>query len=338
MMRILFADARPGLELDVERRVAGPEIEFDVQHAGSTAEVPEEAWRRADAIVVNNKVHLTREVAAMAERCRIVVRAGVGYDKIDGPAWAARGIPVCNTPDYGTTEVADTAIAMMMSFARGIDAYQTGLRAEFPGNWKYAIAPAVRRLRGAVFGVVGLGRIGIAAARRAAAFDMSVAFYDPYLPNGIELALGFRRMRSLEELLGAADVVSIHVPLNEETQGLIGAAAIAKMKRGAILINTARGPILDLQAVHDALKSAQLGAVGLDVTPVEPPSSDEPLVRAWRNDEPWIRGRFLLTPHAAFYSGPSLEDMRVKSTETAVKFLRDGILDNCVNGVVVKER
>jgi lactate dehydrogenase-like 2-hydroxyacid dehydrogenase len=336
MMRILFADARSGLELDVERRVAGPDFEFDVQHAAATAEVPEESWRRADAIIVNNKVHLTQEVAAKAERCRIVVRAGVGYDKIDGPAWAARGIPVCNTPDYGTTEVADTAIAMMLSFARGIDAYQPALHADLAGNWRFAIAPAVRRLRGAVFGVVGMGRIGMAAARRAAAFDMDIAFFDPYLPNGTELALGYRRLRSLEELLGLADVVSIHAPLTDGTRGLIGADAIARMKPGAMLINTARGPILDLAAVHDGLKSGRLGAVGLDVTPVEPPSPDEPLIRAWRSDEDWIRGRFLLTPHAAFYSGPALEDMRVKSTETAVRFLREGVLNNCVNGVSPK--
>ena len=131
-------------------------------------------------------------------------------------------------------------------------------------------APLIRRLRGATFAVLGLGRIGLATARRAAAFDMKVIFYDPYLSNGAELAVGIERVRSLDELMARADILSVHTPLTEETRGLVGAGALAKAKPGLIVINTARGPIVDLDALADALRAARIAGAGLDVLPQEP--------------------------------------------------------------------
>jgi phosphoglycerate dehydrogenase-like enzyme len=160
---------------------------------------------------------------------------------------------------------------------------------------------------------------------------MDVSFYDPYLPNGAELAFGFTRTRSLLQLLGAADVVSIHTPLTTETRAMIDAAAIAAIKPGAYLINTARGPICDTAALLDGLKSKKLTAVGLDVLPKEPATLDDPFVAAWNANEPWIRGRVLLNAHCAFYSPDSFVDLRRKAIETAYFYLRDGKLENCVN-------
>ena len=337
-MKILYPDLRPGVDTEIENKIAGPNVHLDTYRFTNANDVPEAAWRTCDAIVVNARMDLTEAVAAMVTNCRIVVRTGVGYDRVDLEAFAKRGIPVCNTPDYGTTEVADTAIAMMLSFARGISAYQNPLRANLHTGWNFAIAKTVRRLRGATFGVIGLGRIGTAAARRAAAFDMKVAFYDPHLSNGTELSLGLQRTRTLHDLLNIADCVSIHAPLTEETDGLIDEQAIHAMRPGAILINTARGPIVNLQAVYNGLSRGHLGAVGLDTVPQEPPNPEDPLFKAWCAQEPWLADRLLLTPHAGFYSDPALQDMRSKSLETALDFLNTHTLKNCVNGVTATKR
>jgi phosphoglycerate dehydrogenase-like enzyme len=225
---------------------------------------------------------------------------------------------------------------MMLTFARGTASIDAALRADLKGGWTHAHNVTARRLRGASFGVIGLGRIGTAAALRARAFGMNVSFYDPYLPNGAELSFGFTRMRSLAELLGAADVVSIHTPLTDETRKLIDASAVAAMTLGAYLINTARGPICDTGALLHGLKSKKLAAVGLDVLPKEPATLDDPLVAAWNANEPWIRGRMLLNAHCGFYSPDSFVDLRTKAIETAFFYLRDGKLENCVNSAYLK--
>jgi D-3-phosphoglycerate dehydrogenase/C-terminal binding protein len=168
---------------------------------------------------------------------------------------------------------------------------------------------------------------------------MNVAFYDPVLPNGTELSFGFKRAATLKELLGLADVVSIHTPLTTETRSMINASAVAAMKPGAYVINTARGPICDTSALLDGLKSGKLAAVGLDVLPKEPPAAHpDPLVAAWQADEPWIRGRMLLNPHSGFYSPASFVDLARKSIETAYFYLRDGKLQNCVNAEYLTSR
>jgi D-3-phosphoglycerate dehydrogenase/C-terminal binding protein len=160
---------------------------------------------------------------------------------------------------------------------------------------------------------------------------MKVVFYDPYLPNGAELAAGYERIRSLDELMARADILSVHTPLTAETRGLIGPALLAKAKPNLIVINTARGPIVDLDALGEALRAGRIAAAGLDVLPQEPADDEHPLIRAFRGREPWLNGRLVLSPHAAFYSPSSLEDMQRKAIEVIVTYLRDGVLMNCVN-------
>ncbi len=335
-LTILYPDSRSA-QLDIEQAVAGPDTVLVNARKASFDAIELGAWENADGIVVS-RVPISREVVAHLKRARIVVRNGVGYDVVDLEACGAAGIPVCNVPDYGTTEVADSAVAMMLAFARGTVALDAALRADLKGGWTHVHNVTARRLRGACYGVVGLGRIGTASALRARAFGMNVAFYDPYLPNGAELALGFTRTRTLHELLAMADVVTIHSPLTRETKALIDAKAVAAMKPGAYLLNTARGPICDTAALVEGLKSGRLAAVGLDVLPVEPASTADPLVAAWQANEPWIRGRVLLGPHAGFFSPDSFVDLRRKAIETAYDYLRDGKLANCVNAEFLKQR
>jgi len=333
---ILYPDAKPQ-ELDIEARAVGPDVKLIHPRQDTFDAIDRAVWESCDAIVVS-RMPIDATVIPHLKRCRIIVRNGVGFDVLDLEGLGAAGIPACNIPDYGTTEVADSAISMMLSFARGTAVLDNALRASLVENWTHERNVTARRLRGATFGVIGLGRIGTAAALRARAFGMNIVFYDPLLPGGTELGLGFTRARTLHELLGQADVVDIHTPLNSQTRKMINAEAIAAIKPGAYLINTARGPICDTEALLEGLRSGKLLAVGLDVLPKEPGQADDPLIAAWKENAPWIRGRVLINPHAAFYSPDAYVDQRTKGVQTAYFYLRDGTLINCVNAEYLKQR
>jgi D-3-phosphoglycerate dehydrogenase/C-terminal binding protein len=199
------------------------------------------------------------------------------------------------------------------------------------GNWTYEQTAPLARLRGRVFGVIGLGRIGSAAALRAKALGMDVVFYDPLKPDGYDKALGIRRVETLDELLQESIIVSIHCPLTDETRAMIDAAAIAKMPRGSYLVNTARGAIVDTAAVPDALARGRLAGAGLDVLPVEPPPADDPLMAAWRDPDHPAHHRLIVNPHAAFYSEEGLLDIRTKAAGACLRALTGKPLRNVVN-------
>jgi phosphoglycerate dehydrogenase-like enzyme len=330
-MLILFPDAQYDDDALIERREFGDAAEIAVHRERRSDRIPDETWRAADAIICYHEVPIDQEVIDRLDRCRIIVRSGVGYDQIDIAACGARGIPVCNVPDYGTTEVADHAIALMLGLARGLVSYHQRLLADPHAGWHWSGAPLVRRLRGSCFAVIGLGRIGTAAARRAAALDMRILFYDPYLPDGAELALGWQRAASLEALLAEADVLSLHCPLTGETANIIDARALARMKPDALLINTARGALVELAALEAALREGRIAGAGIDVLPAEPPDAAHPLLQAFRRREPWIDGRLLLTPHAAWVSEAGRVDLRTKAARTVLNYLESGQLRNCVN-------
>src|SRR3954453_8923801 len=165
----------------------------------------------------------------------------------------------------------------MMTLAKSIAYHDAELHADLRGNWRPAHNPFGRRLSVCTFGVGGRGRIGPPAPPRAKAFDMDLVFYDPYQPNGYQFAIGVRRADTLAELMGQCDFVSVHAPLSAETRGLIGADAFAAAKKGMILINTARGPIVDIDALYDALKDNTILAAGLDVLPEEPANAQRRL-------------------------------------------------------------
>jgi C-terminal binding protein len=263
---------------------------------------------------------------------KVIVRMGVGYDRIDRAAAAARGIMVCNVPDYGTMEVADHAIALALTLRRGVLLHHETQRHTPPAAWTAIWTPLIRRLSVQTFGIIGLGRIGTAVALRAKAFGFRVVFFDPYLPNGTELAVGIERERTLEGLLRRADVLSIHAPLTPGTRGLIGAAELALLPEGAVLVNTARGPIVDINAVEAALRSGRLAGAGLDVIPVEPPVDPVPnLLRAYRDREAWLEGRLVVTPHSAYHTPEAWDDIRRKSAETMAAALLSNAPQNVIS-------
>lgn len=333
-LNMLYPDSRSE-QLDLEAKAFGTDVTLLNPRKSSFEAIDLAAWQNCDGIVVA-RIQMNTTVVPHLKKCRIIVRNGVGYDNVDLKLCGEAGIAVCNVPDYGTTEVADTAIALMLAFARGTAIYDATLRENPTANWTHTHNVTARRLRGTTYGVIGMGRIGTASALRARAFGMNVVFYDPQLSIGSELSFGFTRAAKLEDLLKVADVITIHAPLNSETKGMINADAVSKMKPGAYLISTARGPICDTAALLEGLKSNRILAVGLDVLPSEPATLADPLVKAWQANEPWIKGRVLLGPHSGFYSPDGLTDLRTKAAQTASLYLKDGKLINCVNTEFLK--
>jgi len=285
----------------------------------------------AAAIMMYHSFAVTRKTIERLRNCRLIVRCGVGVDNVDHAFAATRGIPVANIPDYGTEDVADTAIGMMLSLTRGIHLYNSALR-EGRGEWMYTQAVPLQRLRGKTLGIIGLGRIGTAVALRGKALGMNVVFYDPFKPDGYDKAVGIGRAETVSELLAASYVVSLHCPLTDQTRQMIDAAAIAQMPRGSYLINTARGDVVDVDAALSALESGHLAGAGIDVLPQEPPPNDNPLIVAWRNPRHPAHERLILNPHAAFYSEQGLLDMRVKGAQACRRALVGEPVRNVVNG------
>ena len=315
--------------LDCERGIVGDLA--DVTALGALKE-SELAGRieDADAIMLYHSLALTGKTIDSLERCRLIVRCGVGFDNVDREAARRRGIAVANVPDYGTEDVADTAIGMALTLSRGIHFLNSRLR-RGQGPWSYTQVQPVPRLRGRTFGIIGLGRIGTAAALRAKALGMNVVFHDPFLAEGYDKALGIRRAESLGELLAASHIVSAHCPLTPETRHLLNRDTIAQLPRGSFLINTARGGLFDVLAVLEAIVSGHLAGAGIDVLETEPPPEDHPLLQAWRDPAHPAHDRLILNPHAAFYCEEGLMDMRIKGSENIRRALLGEPLRNVVN-------
>ena len=336
-MKILCANWQAADDAELERKHY-PEVEFILARSTNdkAADLDPEMCKSVDAVINYSPTHNVQAPPPAFPKARIAVRSGVGFDNIDTNGWGARKIPACNVPDYGTTEVADHAIGLMLALTRGTSSYAAEIAADGVAAWHFSKAPLVRRHKGATFGVVGLGRIGLATARRAAAFDMKVVFYDPHLLSGVDLSTGYERVHSLAELMRRSDVVSIHTPLSDETRKLLGAEAFKAAKPGLVLVNTARGPIVDLDALEATMRDGKVAGAALDVLPSEPGDLDHPLIAAWRRGESWIANRLIITPHAAFYSPASMVDLRLKSIEVVHAYLAEGRLMNCVNGEYLK--
>ena len=197
--------------------------------------------------------------------------------------------------------------------------------------WMYHVASPLWRHRKRVFGIIGLGRIGTATARRALAMGMDVRFYDPHKPDGYDKAMGITRVETLQELMSESFVVSVHCPLNKETRHLVNAESISWMPEGSYLVNTARGDVVDTDAIPDAIKSGHLAGAAIDVLAIEPPSDNNPLLVAWRDQEHPAYERLIVNPHSAFYCEEGLTDMRVKGAQACRRALTGQVLRNIVN-------
>ena len=314
----------------VEREVYGRKATIRVAGVSAMADLAAADCAEAEGLCVHG-MRVTAADIARFPRLRVIVRMGVGYDGVDRMAAAARSIMVCNVPDYGTTEVADHAMAMVLALRRGLALHHDLQRGPEPG-WKAITTPLIRRSSVQTFGIIGLGRIGTAVALRAKAFGFNVVFFDPHRPNGSELALAITRAKTLQALLLKSDVLSIHAPNTPETRNMLGLAELSVLPFGAVVVNTARGPILDIDALGALLKEGHIAGAGLDVLPVEPPVEPLPeLLRAYRAREEWLTGRLIVTPHSAFHTPEAWEDIRRKSAETLAAALIHGRPQNVIS-------
>jgi D-3-phosphoglycerate dehydrogenase len=313
-MRVLVTDAEYGV-LDIEADVlAAAGHELVTAQCRTPAEVVAAA-QEVDALLVQY-APITAEVLAALPRVRLVSRYGVGVDVVDLDAARRHGVWVCNVPDYGTAEVALHAVAMLLALLRDLPGRDREVRA---GRWDHRLGAVLRRPSGMTLGVVGLGRIGRMTTERAAPWFGACVGYDPHLPDAA-WPPGVERV-GLEELFARSDAVTLHLPLSAGTQGLVGEDLLARMPSGAYLVNTARGGLVDLDAVLRALADGRLGGVALDVLPEEPPPPDHPLL---------AHPRALLTPHVAWYSAESEVELRRRAAENVVSWARTGRPDHPV--------
>jgi D-3-phosphoglycerate dehydrogenase len=262
----------------------------------------------ADGLIVSSSP-ITRRVMSALTTLKVVVRTGVGYDVIDVSAATDLGIVVVNIPDLWIREVANHALGLLLTWNRQILTLYNEVRA---GNWQSRVPGPAGALHGETVGIVGFGNIGRAFAWRVAALEMHVIAYDPYVDDAQFAALGVERVSSLVELAARSDYVSIHCLLNPETRHLIDAAFLRRMKPTACLINTARGPIIDEQALIRAVQEHWIAGAALDVQEYEPPAPENPLLHM---------DHVILTPHAAYYSAAAVAQVPQRCGEEAARAL-----------------
>ncbi len=263
--------------------------------------------RDADAILVTY-AKLPGELLRELKKCKVIGRFGLGVDNIDLSAAKELGIAVNYVPDYCLREVSDHAMALLLALARKVTLSNKLVQS---GRWEVPPIVPLRRLEGQVLGLVGFGNIPRALAPKAKAFGLKVLTHDPYVASGVLASAGVEGV-SFDDLLARSDFISVHAPLLPTTRGLMNATAIAKMKKGACLINTARGPLVDEPALNAALDSGQLGGAALDVVTTEPLARDSALIG---------RDNVILTPHTAFYSVEALEELQTKCASDVARVL-----------------
>ena len=261
---------------------------------------------------------VTANVLDAATRCKVASRYGIGVDNIDIPRATELGIVVTNVPDYCIDEVTDHALGMILALNRRLVPHDRSVKA---GGWADVVLnQPMHRTRGATLGVLGYGRIGRALAEKAVNFGMQIVAYDPLLEPGQTVAGA--QILSFDEVLQASNFISVHTPLTPETEGMIGAEQLASMPAGSIIVNCARGGIIQEQALADALHSGHIAGAGLDVLEPAPPPTDHPLMSA---------ENVIITPHTAFFSQASTVELERRTAEEAVRVLRGEMPQNLIN-------
>src|SRR5262245_50491818 len=302
--------------LDPAREVLssiGAEIQLSPE---PTADAIMKLAKDADGVLVTY-AKITADMIRQMTKCRIISRFGIGVDNVDIPVATEKGIVVTKVPDYCIDEVSDHAMALLLSAVRKIP---MGTEQVPWGSWKMPNFVPIHRLRGSVLGLAGFGRIPQLVAPKAQAFGMKVIAYDPYLPKDVFTKAGVEQV-DFSTLLQRSDYISVHSPLTPETKGLFNADAFKQMKKGAYIVNTARGPVVDEAALAAAIDSGQIAGAGLDVMTNEPPTGS-PLIG---------KRNVIITPHTSFYSEESLVELQTKASQEVANVLTGKPPRNPVN-------
>jgi D-3-phosphoglycerate dehydrogenase len=308
-------------DLSIERSLLDGVAEV-VELAAGTEENADDAVEmlaEADA-VVNLRYELDADDIAALGDARVIARYGIGVDNVDVDAAADRGIPVTNVPEYCLEEVSTHAITLMLSLARSVPRYDRSVER---GEWDREVGAPVHRFSTQTVGVLGYGAIGREVGARAAALGADVLATDPFL-SAADLDDDPADLVEFTDLLDRSDFVTVHSPLTDDTRGMLDAEAFARMKDSASLVNVARGPIVDGEALLGALDAGEIAGAGLDVFPDEPPAEDDPL----RDHD-----RVVATPHVAWYSEEANQERRRTVAEIVRSALEGENIPNVVNGV-----
>ncbi|HUJ28109.1 MAG TPA: phosphoglycerate dehydrogenase [Myxococcales bacterium] len=314
-MRILISDDLSPESKAILERVPGATVDF---RPGMKPEQLREIIGGYDALAVRSATRVTADLLAAAPRLRVIGRAGTGVDNIDLAAATRRGVVVMNAPGGNSVSVAEHTLALLLSLARSVADASQSTRS---GKWEKKKFSSGRELQGKTLGVIGTGNIGALVVQRAKAFGMRVIAYDPFLSDDAANKLGVELV-ALAEIFRRADAITLHVPLTEQTKNMVGAKQLESMKPGALLINCARGGLVDERALADALRSKHLGGAALDVFDIEPPPADHPLF-ACEN--------FIATPHLGGSTEDAQQSVAVIVCEAMVEFLTTGTIRNAVN-------
>ncbi|MBM75772.1 MAG: hydroxyacid dehydrogenase [Proteobacteria bacterium] len=298
----------------LEQDILGDDVQVVVGLAHHSSDISDDIWRACDAVIAYDALEFDKELISKMDNCKIISRAGIGYDNIDLEAASARGIKVCNVPDYCIAEVANHALAFILSFAAGTPSDTISVS---DGKWE-RMSESCFRVTDKTLGIIGLGRIGSNLAKKALVFDLNVVYYDPYNDTSYDQ---YERVDSLRELAERSDIVSIHTPLTPETNKMIGAEFFNHCKEGLCLVNTARGNIIEIDELYEAMKRGQVSTCGLDVINIEPPNGTQRLVNDYKSDEGWLRGRLLITPHSSFYTPASYAELRGKAAKNVKRVI-----------------
>jgi len=275
----------------------------------------------ADGIMVN-LAPMPAEVINQLERCKVISRYGVGYDNVDVAACTQKGIYLANVPDYCAEEVSDQALALLMACARKVARRDAQVRA---GQWNIGKADPIYRLAGKTFTFLGFGMIGRTLYRKIKGFNFSrILIYDPFIDAETIKSLGAEKVE-WDEALKNADYISVHIPMNDKTRGIINASAFSLMKPTAIIVNTSRGPVIDEKALIDALTKGQINSAGLDVHCKEPLDKDSPFMRI---------ENCVLTDHVGWYSEEAMSELKRKVAENVKDVLLSGKPKYPVNKLV----
>ncbi|MBH77924.1 MAG: hydroxyacid dehydrogenase [Dehalococcoidia bacterium] len=302
---VVHVDKRPNVSFEIEQGIIEDGGGKFIATSSSDEDQLIANVRDADVILVSS-AQITRRVVESMPKCKLIIRYGVGLDTLDIPAATDHGIVVAHFPDFCQPEVANQTMLLLLACAKKLRLLDSAVR---DGSWRPGPLAPMGPIGGETLGLVALGNIARAVVPRAKAFGLNVIAHDPYLGEGVFRAQGVEQITTLEELLRRSDYVSVHTPLNAETRHLIGAAELAAMKPTAYLINTSRGPVVDEEALIEALDGRQIAGAGLDVFEREPLSTESPLARM---------ENVVLMPHSASYSDQSFESMRRRVGDTVV--------------------
>lgn len=292
---------------DIEKNILGELVGFDLGDDTKALLV----WhQKIDVDILNKVPNLVG-----------IQRYGVGYDNVDLELLKKKNIIFCNNPDYCVDEVSDTAVGMIIGIARGIFRYNA-LSKKYYDSWQINIITEIKRTSTLTVGIIGAGRIGGRVILKLKSMGFKTVFYDKYKENGWEKVLGSERVYNLDDLLEISDIISLHVPLNDETEGMVDENFLMKMKIGSSIVNTARGRLVkDLDIIYEYLLTNRLGSFCVDVLPEEPPMHNR-LIDDWRNNK-ILEGRIIINPHTSFYSKESFIEMREKAAFNILRILNN---------------